>query len=87
MKTALLVVMVFAFGFVAFSGSAEAYSYKVKGYYKKSSGTYVQPHYKTSSDRSRLNNYSTRGNYNPYTGKKGYTSPYRSLSSRSYRSW
>ena len=30
------------------------------------------PHYKTRKDGTRLNNYSTKGNINPYNGKKGY---------------
>lgn len=30
------------------------------------------PHYKTKRDGTRLNNYSTKGNANPYAGKKGY---------------
>jgi hypothetical protein len=37
----------------------------------------VQPHYRSSPDGSRLNNWSTRGNVNPYTGKPGTVDPYR----------
>lgn len=44
---------------------------RTRGYIKKN-GTYVMPHYKTKRDGTRLNNYSTKGNANPYTGKKGY---------------
>jgi hypothetical protein len=43
---------------------------RVNGYYR-SSGTYVQPYYRSSPNSTRLDNYSTYGNYNPYTGKKG----------------
>ena len=42
-----------------------------QGYYKKN-GTYVTGHYKTQSDRTNHNNYSTSGNRNAYTGSKGY---------------
>lgn len=42
----------------------------VHGYTKKS-GAYVAPHYRSNRDHSRLNNWSTKGNVNPYTGKKG----------------
>lgn len=42
----------------------------VKGYYK-SNGTYVQPHYRSDPDSSVSNNWSTKGNVNPYTGKVG----------------
>lgn len=48
----------------------------VRGSYR-SNGTYVQPHYRSDPDSSRWNNWSTKGNYNPYTGKKGYVSPFR----------
>lgn len=39
-------------------------------------GSYVQPHRRTLPDNSKLNNYSTKGNINPYTGKKGTVDPY-----------
>lgn len=43
----------------------------------RSDGTYVRGHIRSAPDGSTYNNYSTRGNVNPYTGKSGYTSPYR----------
>lgn len=57
------------------STSVFAASYH-RGYTRKS-GTYVAPHYQTKADHTRLNNYSTKGNVNPYTGKKGTVNPYR----------
>lgn len=42
------------------------------GYYKPSTGTFVQPHYKTNSNYTNHDNYSTSGNSNSYTGKSGY---------------
>jgi len=45
-------------------------SHSVKGYVKKT-GTYVTPHRATNQDKTQTNNYSTKGNINPYTGKKG----------------
>ena len=39
--------------------------------YVKRNGTYVAPHYKTTPDKTKNNNYSTRGNANPMTGKEG----------------
>ena len=47
----------------------------VKGYVKKD-GTYVEPHYRSSPDSSKFNNYSTEGNVNPYNGKEGHVDPY-----------
>ena len=34
-------------------------------------GTYVQGHYSTNPNGTRNDNFSTRGNTNPYTGKPG----------------
>jgi len=34
-------------------------------------GTYVQQHRQTNPDHSKANNWSTKGNVNPYTGKQG----------------
>lgn len=69
--TALILVSVFAVSSVT---SVEAIS-RVRSYYR-SSGTYVQSYYRTSPNNYRYDNYSSRGNYNPYTGSKGYKSWY-----------
>lgn len=42
----------------------------VRGYTTKR-GTYVAPHRRTTSDGTQHNNDSTKGNYNPSTGKRG----------------
>ena len=52
-----------------FATSAEA---EMVGGYVKKNGTYVAPSYRTKADSSLYNNYSTKGNVNPYSGKKGY---------------
>lgn len=49
---------------------------KVKGYFKPSTGSYVMPSYKTSPNKTKLDNYSSKGNYNPYTGKTGTKNPW-----------
>ncbi len=46
----------------------------VRGYYKKN-GTYVEPHYRSSPNSTTTDNYSTKGNVNPYTGKEGTKNP------------
>lgn len=51
----------------------------VNGYYRRD-GTYVQPHLQTEPNQYRFDNYSSKGNVNPYTGQAGhqrneYTSP------------
>ena len=53
--------------------SAEADTYH-RGYMRHD-GTYVQPHYQSAPNHSRLDNYSTQGNVNPYTGSSGTVSP------------
>jgi hypothetical protein len=45
-------------------------SHAVRGYTKKN-GTQVAPHQQTDPDHTQLNNYSTKGNVNPSTGKTG----------------
>jgi len=47
----------------------------VNGYYRKD-GTYVKPHYRSDADSNPFNNYSTKGNVNPYTGQRGTVNPY-----------
>ena len=51
------------------SGSKPSSSY-VSGY-RRSNGTYVPGHYRSTADRSFHNNWSTKPNSNPYTGKRG----------------
>ncbi|MGX3010236.1 hypothetical protein ACWIUD_01550 [Helicobacter sp. 23-1044] len=48
----------------------------IKGYTDKN-GRYVPPHYRTKPNKSQMDNYSTKGNTNPYTGKKGTIEPYK----------
>lgn len=45
--------------------------------YVTQNGTYVAPHYQTAPDNTRMNNYSTQGNVNPYTGQAGTVNPYQ----------
>jgi len=43
---------------------------KVDGYYRKD-GTYVQPHYRSDPNGTKSDNWTTKGNINPYTGEVG----------------
>lgn len=52
----------------------------------RSDGTYVQGHFRTNPDSSPYNNYSTRGNINPYTGRVGTVNPYQQPTYNPYRS-
>lgn len=85
MKKLLLVLVL---GAVACAASAQHYrpykapkasSYSAPvhhGGYVKKDGTYVQPHYQTAPDNTRVNNWSSKPNVNPYTGKEGTKDPY-----------
>lgn len=64
MKTLLIILSV--------SGTINCFagdSY-VRGHMRRD-GTYVQGHRRTTQDNSVNNNYGTRGNLNPYTGRSG----------------
>lgn len=43
--------------------------------YTKTDGTYVAPHVQTTPNSTINDNYSTKGNVNPYTGKEGTVNP------------
>jgi hypothetical protein len=47
---------------------------KVSGY-KKKDGTRVEPYKRTEKDNTQKNNFDSKPNVNPYTGKKGYKTP------------
>ncbi|RDK04598.1 hypothetical protein [Paraburkholderia lacunae] len=53
------------------SSSGEHY---VSGY-TRSNGTYVSGHHQTNPNGTKYDNWSSKGNVNPYTGKKGTVDP------------
>ena len=61
---------------IFFPALAEAGRTRVRPYTKKN-GTYVQPHVRTTPNTSRMDNWSSKGNSNPYTGKKGTKDPWK----------
>ena len=52
------------------SGSNSGGSHSVRGHTTKN-GTYVAPSRATNPNSTKTDNYSNKGNVNPYTGKKG----------------
>jgi len=74
LATILLSLILFS-GLITF---AEARSIRVRGYYKPSTGRYVMPYYRTSPNRTKWDNWSTKGNTNLFTGTKGTINPWRS---------
>ena len=76
-KTLIITSTLFSvvcWNFVIIEASA-AGSRSVRGY-TTSRGTYVAPHRATNPNRTKLDNWSTKGNVNPYTGKAGTKSPF-----------
>ncbi len=53
-----------------------SFAQNVNGYFKNN-GTYVAPHYRSSPNGTVTDNYSFKGNSNPYTGNSG-SNRYRS---------
>lgn len=64
MKTIVILVLASVF---SVSASADKL---VKGHIKQD-GTYVAPYVRSSPNNVQYDNYSTKGNTNPYTGERG----------------
>jgi hypothetical protein len=83
MKKVIATIVIALISLVALSQTPQY----VNGYYR-SNGTYVQGYYRTKANNTIRDNYSTKGNINPYTGQKGtrtYYSNYQSQKSYTYR--
>lgn len=80
----LTIALLVSFMIGSMAPFAMARSVRVNGYYR-SNGTYVSPYYRTSPDRSFSNNWSTKGNVNPYTGTPGYKTYTPSYKTYNYR--
>ena len=63
-----------AIALLAISTGTMAADTYTKGYQRRD-GSYVQPHYSTTPNATNTDNYSTRGNTNPYTGQQGTVQP------------
>jgi hypothetical protein len=66
------------------SSIAHAGSSRVRPHVRKD-GTFVQPHRRTNPDSSKFNNFSTKGNVNPFTGKEGTVDPFKPTPKRRSR--
>lgn len=64
MRTIVILTLAAAFATPALAGK------HVNGYTRKD-GTYVAPHYRSTPNNVQYDNYSTKGNSNPYTGQPG----------------
>jgi len=70
MRKLLLISCLILMAGVASAQTNSGYSY-VRGYFKPSTGTYVQPYFRTNINSTNWDNYSTQGNVNPWTGSTG----------------
>lgn len=75
MKKILSTILISLVLLLGVSSFAEAKISSVRGYIKPSTGKYVAPYFKTSPNKTKFDNFSTKGNINPFTGKKGTVSP------------
>ena len=70
MRFVAALVVALGAALVLSSSAFAAKSTGVKGY-TKNDGTYVAPHHKTAPNKTQRDNYGSKGNTNPYTGKEG----------------
>ncbi len=49
---------------------------RVRGHFRRD-GSWVAPHFRSSPNRNRWDNWSTRDNFNPFTGREGRLDPFR----------
>jgi hypothetical protein len=80
MKTLLAVGLVLLFA-VAASAQMRGYGSNANNHYvnpyQTGQGNYVPGHYQTNPNNTDMDNYSTRGNYNPNSGQTGTRTPRR----------
>jgi hypothetical protein len=69
-------ILLASIALVLFASSAHANS--VSGYIRRD-GTYVQPYQRSAPNSFQYDNYSTSGNTNPFTGKRGTHHSYDSF--------
>lgn len=81
MKMKYAIVALVAVGTVAMAQS----SHRVRGY-TRSDGTYVAPHMQTNPNSTKTDNWSSKPNVNPYTGKRGTIDPYKPSNNNPYGS-
>jgi hypothetical protein len=60
----------------SYKSNGSSKSNNVRGYTKKD-GTYVAPHNRTNPNNTQRDNWTSKPNQNPYTGKDGTKEPQR----------
>lgn len=69
MKTAILIITITLFFPTCLIAQVQV------GPHVRRDGTYVQPHQRSMPNQTPLDNYSTKGNINPWTGEPGHRNP------------
>lgn len=77
MKTSFIVALLALGSLSIIPFSVEAKIITIHSHYKPSVHKVIQTYHKTAPNKTKLDNFSTKGNYNPYTGKKGTVNPYK----------
>ena len=70
----LVFLLIGSLGSPVFAQKEKGGSHGVKGHVTKN-GTYVAPHQKTSPNNTQRDNWTSKLNANPYTGKAGNKEP------------
>ena len=70
----VLIVMTATPALAQYGYGTNSQSHQSQGYVRNN-GTYVAPHVQTNPNTTQYDNYSTRGNVNPYTGQQGTRTP------------
>ncbi len=69
----LRILFIFLFLLINFAGYGQVNPNHVYvSGYTRSDGTVVKPYYRTAPNSTNIDNFSTKGNTNPYTGEPGY---------------
>ncbi len=85
-KTLPLIPLLLA-GLLSMFTASVAFADQYVNGYTRTDGTYVAPHYRSSPNATVRDNYSYKGNTNPYTGNTGTNRYYNSPSSGYYRGY
>lgn len=71
--TSVIAATTFIFALYCIPSDANA-AEQVRGHVTKS-GKYVAPHARSKANKNQKDNWSSKGNTNPYTGKRGKKNP------------
>jgi hypothetical protein len=63
-------------GFILALGTSAAFAQTYVNPHVRRDGTFVEGHFRTAPDRNPYNNYSSQGNFNPYSGTPGRRDPF-----------